>query len=109
MRSDNDTHIGRDNPLAANAHNRVRFDGTQQGSLQVEWHITNFIQEQRAAVSLFKLTRTPLAISASERATFVAKEFGIDEFSRDSCTVDGHEVGRWNYYWQPGGPGAVLL
>ena len=73
MRCGYDTHINRDHPLTTDAHNRMCFDGTQQSRLQIQRHIPNLIEKQRAPVCLLKFAGTSLAVRAREGTPFIAK------------------------------------
>ena len=73
MCSSDNTHISRNHALTTNTYNGTCLDSTQQRRLQVKWHISNFIQKERAPMRLLKLTGTPLAVSPGERASFIAE------------------------------------
>src|SRR5579884_3833955 len=91
MRGNDDAHIGGDDALAADTHNRARFDGTQQRGLQFKRHVTDLIQKERAAMRLLKLPGPPLPVCAGERAALVAEEFGADQLAGNGRTVDSHK------------------
>ena len=53
-------------------------------------HVTNFIEEKRAALRLFKPANA-LPHSACKRALFVTKQFRLDQFRRNRRHVDRDE------------------
>jgi hypothetical protein len=58
--------------------------------LGFRWHISYFIEKQRAAISLFKATYALLR-SASKRSFLMAKQLRFDQFLRNSGYVKWNE------------------
>ena len=58
--------------------------------MQLERHVTDFVQEQRAPFSLLE-TAPAHGLRAGERAAFVAEEFALEQVFGDGCGVDGHK------------------
>jgi hypothetical protein len=54
--------------------------------LQFEWHITDFVEEQRATIRQLKPPRS-LHIRTSEGAPLMAKKFALKQRSRNRSAV----------------------
>ncbi|MNW15942.1 hypothetical protein D3C71_2146110 [compost metagenome] len=62
----------------------------QQASLGVSRHVTDFIEEQGAAIGLFKAP-APQVGGTGECAFFVAEQLGLHQVLGDRCHVQGDE------------------
>src|SRR5215467_11190841 len=78
VRRCNDANVKLKFLLAAQAPHLSVFEHTQQFGLQLQWHFTDFIQEQRSSTGQFE---TPWARSdgAGESAFFVAKYLAFNQ------------------------------
>ena len=70
-------HVHRDFLFAAHAGDFIFLQGPQHLGLGRETHVTDFIEEKRAAVGLLKLADA-LLDGRSEGAFFVAKKFAFN-------------------------------
>ena len=86
-RGDN-THVHLHRRITAHAVKLPVGQHAQQTGLNVQRHIADLIQEQRAAVSLFE---APLAngICAGKRPFFVPEQFGFNQVLRDRRHIQG--------------------
>ena len=82
MGGGDDPHIDLHRRVAAHAIKLAIRQNAQQTSLDIQRHIANFIQEQRAAVSLFKATLTD-GIGAGKGPFFMPKQFRFDQVLGD--------------------------
>ncbi|VVE50226.1 hypothetical protein PEP31012_04666 [Pandoraea eparura] len=62
----------------------------QQTRLQIERHVADFIEEQRAALGLLEAPASR-GLRAGERAALVAKKFGFQQILRNRRRVQGDE------------------
>src|SRR5262249_10892645 len=62
----------------------------QQPRLQLRRHVTDFVQEQGAAVGLLE-PPAPHALRPGKGTAFVAKQLGLEQFARDCRSVEGYE------------------
>src|SRR5436190_18425405 len=90
MRRANDAHVNRNRFVAPETLNAPLFKGAQKLGLDICAHITDFVEEQRAAVSLFKFS-PPTARSTRKCAFFVAKKLRFNQFAWQCRAVHGHE------------------
>ncbi|MCY1188104.1 hypothetical protein D9M73_291680 [compost metagenome] len=74
-----DTDIDLDRLFAAQRHHFLLGKHAQQPCLQVQWHVTDFIQEERAAIGLLDQSSHTLAACPSEGAGLVTEEFALDQ------------------------------
>ena len=92
----NYAHVGFHRTMTAYAVKVAVAQHAQQAGLQIERHVANFIEEQGAAVGLFK---TPPAhrLRASESAALVPEQLGLEQVFGDGRGVDGHKrpTGTW--------------
>src|SRR5262249_2005588 len=70
------SHVGRESFAAAQAVEPLLLQYPQHFGLQRQRHVTDFVQKQRAAVTLFELADS-LPIGPGERAFFVAEELAF--------------------------------
>ncbi|MDT4834630.1 hypothetical protein FQZ97_682740 [compost metagenome] len=63
----------------------------QQPRLQVLGHVTDFVEEQRAAVGLQDLADGALLARTGEGAFFIAEQLGLDQRLGNRCAVDRNE------------------
>ena len=83
-----DAHIAVNGAQRAQSFHHLVLQNSQQFGLQLEWHFTNFIQEQGAAIGLFKLARLGFN-GPSEGAFFVAKQGGFEQVFWNGGAVNG--------------------
>ena len=84
----NHPHIGFDGAVAAHAVEVAIAQDPQQAGLQIELHVTNFIQEQCATIGLFKAA-TAHGLRTSEGTAFVSKQFALEQIFGNGCGIDG--------------------
>ena len=90
MRRGNDAYIRFNGFITAYPLEGMLLQNTQNFHLHIQWHVANFIQEQRAAFGHFKTART--AVNGSGKgALFMAEQFTFQQFSRNSATVNRHK------------------
>ncbi len=70
----NDPHIALERVVAAHAVELAVAEHPQQTRLQVERHVADFIEEERAAIGLLEAPATH-GLRARERTALVAEEF----------------------------------
>ena len=90
MRGGNHTRIGFDGVVPPHTVKVSVTQYAQQTRLQVERHVANFIQEQRAALGLFKAAPAH-GLRTGKSAAFVAKQFALQQIFRDSCGIDSNK------------------
>ncbi len=56
-----------------------------------QWHVTDFIKEQRALVSLSNQPDAAFLVGAGECAFLITEQLGLHQFGGNRCTVDGNE------------------
>ena len=76
--------------MAAHAVKTAVAQHAQQACLQLKRHVTNFIEEQSAAIGLLK-TPAALALRAGESTALVAEQFAFEQLLRYGGGVDGHK------------------
>jgi hypothetical protein len=84
------------------------FQGAQQARLQIQIQLADLVEEQRSAMGVQEGAVTRLT-GPRERATFVAKQLGFDQRSRDRSAVDHHERMSGPAAAVVNGPGRHLL
>ena len=89
VRRRNEPHIHFQQLLATDAVNAAVLDSTQQAYLGLGRHVTQFIEEQRAAVGPLEDTRP--GVHAGGRAFFDAEQLGLKQVPRQRGTVDRDE------------------
>ncbi len=85
-----DAHMCLDGLVAAHAVEMPVRQHTQQARLQVERHVADFIEKERAALGLLEAA-APLGLCAREGAALVAEQLGLQQVLGDGGGVDGHE------------------
>ena len=86
------TNVEVDGGFAAQAVEFFLLQDAQQLGLQVHGHLANFVQEDGAAVGLFKQTFV-LFQSASKSALLVTEQHVFDQVLWHGRAVEGHEWG----------------
>ena len=81
-----DSDIDLDILVAADAGEFLLLEDSQNFCLGGEAHVSDFIQEQCAAVSLLELALM-LFDSGGKSSLFVSKQFTFNEFGRNGCAV----------------------
>src|SRR3546814_17356777 len=69
---------------------RPLFEHAEQFDLHVETHVTDFVEEERAALARFEMADAT-GMGAGEAALFMPEEFGFDEFAGNRAAVDSGE------------------
>ena len=82
--------LQRDGGAAAQAFDLALLQYPQQFRLQAERHFGDLIQQQGAALGLFKLSRVR-GVRAGEGAALVAEQNGLEHVLRDGRAVHSHE------------------
>ena len=90
VRGGDHPHIGFDGAVTTYAVKTAVRQDPQQAGLQIELHVTDFIQEQGTTIGLLE-TPTAHGLCACESTTLVAKEFAFQQIFGNSCGVDGHK------------------
>jgi len=87
--NDFDVHV--DEPVAAQAHELLLFHHPEQGSLEVQLEVADFVQEDGAAVGQLKLADVAVFLGPGEGAAVVAEELAGDELPGKGAAVHGDE------------------
>ena len=90
--------VGRGNHANAAAHRVVAADAVvlpvgkhaQQSRLQVERHVTDFVEKQRTAIGLLEAA-TACGLRAGERSALVTEKFGFEQILGNRGSVDRDE------------------
>ena len=90
MRGGDNAHVDLHRRIAADPVELAVRQHPQQARLHVERHIADLVEEQRAAVGLFKASLTDL-VRTGEGAFLVAKQLRLDQVFGDGCHVQGDE------------------
>jgi hypothetical protein len=90
MGGGDDAHVGLDQAAAAETVVFALGQHTEQARLQVERHVTDFVEKQGAAGGTLEVPGTAL-VGAGECAFFVAEQFRFQQVGRDGGGVDGDE------------------
>ncbi|SVK48402.1 Uncharacterized protein conserved in bacteria [Acinetobacter baumannii] len=90
VRGGDDAHVDLHRRIAADSVKLAVRQHPQQARLHVERHIADLVEEQRAAVGLFKAPLTDL-VRAGEGAFLVAEQLGLDQILGNSGHVQGDE------------------
>ena len=77
-------------PGRADAHEGAGLEHAQQLDLQLERHLGDLVEEQRAAVGALEVALV-LPVGAGEAAPLVAEQLALDQVRRDRAAVDGEE------------------
>ena len=90
MRGSNHTDIGFDRRVAAHAVEVTIAQHTQQAGLQIERHVANLIEKQRAAIGLLKAA-TSHGLRTGEGPALVAEQLAFQQVFGNGSGVDGDE------------------
>ena len=93
-------HVGLDGVVPAHAVEMAVAQHPQQPGLQVERHVADFVEEQRAALGLLEAA-TAHGLRAGEGAALMAEQFTLQQVFGDCCGIDSN---KW-----PIGAGGVLV
>ena len=88
MRGREHAYVHRDGFVPSQPLNAPFLKHAQQFGLGICIKITDFIQEDSAAMSLFEAPSAP-GLGTRERASFVAEELTLQQRFWDRCAVDG--------------------
>ena len=86
----NHPHVEVSHPLTAQAYQHALLQHAQQLGLQVNWHLGNFIQKQRAALGLFKQALV-FFHGAGEGAFLMAKQHVFNHLLGHGGAVQSHK------------------
>ena len=100
VRGGDDAHVALQRLVATDAVELAVAEHAQQTRLQVEGHVADLVEKQRAAVGLLEAAAAH-GLRAGEGAALVAEQFALQQVLRDRRGVDGHE--------RPAGARAVLV
>ena len=90
VRRRDDPDVGLDRRMAANPVEMPIRQYAQQAGLQFGRHVTDFVEKQRAALSLLEAA-APLGLGTGKGAAFVAEEFRFEQILGYRRRVDGDE------------------
>jgi hypothetical protein len=85
-----DAHVGLDGARGADAHERAGLQHPQQANLQLERHLGDLVEEERAAIGLLEIALV-LPVRARIAATLVAEHLVLDQVGRNGAAVDREE------------------
>ena len=91
MRRANQREVHRNRLAAAERRYLPLLQYAQQACLHRQRHVTDFIEEQCAAVGLADATGRSLAAGAGKRAGDIAEEFGLDQGFRQGGAIHRDE------------------
>ena len=77
-----DADLDRNDLVAADPHDLLRLQGSQQLGLQEEVHLRQFVEEQRSLVGKFEQADFAGAGRAGEGARRVAKQLALEQGAR---------------------------
>src|SRR2546430_8081611 len=86
-----ESHVGVDDLLAADARELAVLEHVQQLGLQPQRHLADLVEEERALVGRLELAGL-LAIGAGERALLVAEQLGLEQLARQGGAVHLQEL-----------------
>ena len=84
------TNIDFDGLVAADAFDFAFFEDAEKLGLHGDGHIADLIEEESAAFGLLEFSEVASG-STGERAFFVAKEFGLDQFGGNCRAIESDE------------------
>ena len=93
VRRRDDAHVDLLGALAADRRDLVALQHAQQLGLQVERHVADLVEEERAARRLAEASRARID-GAGEGALLVAEEFALEQLARDRRRVHRDEGAR---------------
>jgi len=85
-----DAHVDRNRFVAADAHDRVRLERAQQLDLQLERHLGDLVEKQRAAARGLEHADV-LRDRAGEAAFLVAEQLRLGDIAGNRAAIDRHE------------------
>src|SRR5262249_22206139 len=85
-----ESHVHRDRLARPDADDLLLLQYPQELHLQVQRHVADLIEEQRAAVGCLEPARSRL-LRAGESTGLVSEELGLHEVLTEGSTVDGNE------------------
>ena len=100
VRGGDDAHVRSHGAVTAHAVELAVAQNTQQTGLKVKRHVSDFVQEQGAAIGLLKAA-TACGLRTGESAALVAEEFAFQQILGYGRCVDGHK--------RPAGTRAVFV
>jgi hypothetical protein len=83
-------HVDLDRLVAADARHDAGFEHPQQLDLQLDRHLGDLVEEQRAAVGALEVALVP-PLGAGEAAALVPEQLALDERRRDGAAVERQE------------------
>src|SRR6185436_7538781 len=86
-----DAHVGLDEARPAQRREALVLQEAQQLRLQLQRHVAQLVQEQRAAVRGLDQARLA-ALRRRVRALLVAEQLALDELLGDGRAVDGDQL-----------------
>ena len=90
MRCRNDAHPRLHRLMATDAEELPVAQHAQQPRLQLQRHVTDFVQKQRAPFRLLE-TPAPLRLRPRERPPLMTEQFTLEQILGNRRRVDGHE------------------
>ena len=90
VRGGDDAHVAAHRVVAADAIELAVGEHAQQARLQVERHVADLVEEERAAVGLLEAAAAR-GLRAGEGAALVAEQLGLEQVLRDRRGVDRDE------------------
>src|SRR6185369_170489 len=90
VRRGDHAHVALHRVVAADAVELAVGEDAQEARLQVERHVADLVEEERAAVGLLKAA-APRRLRTGERAALVAEELRLEQVLRDRRGVDRDE------------------
>jgi hypothetical protein len=90
MRGDQHADVHASGFVSADAFDFAFFENAKKFGLHGDRHIADFVEKKSSAVGLLEFSGV-FGGGSSERAFFVAEEFGLDQFSRDGSAIQGDE------------------
>ena len=88
VRCGDDTDIGLDHLVTADAGEFPVLEHAQNFGLELDGHVADLVEEEGAAVALFEAA-CALRYGTGESAFFVTEQFAFEELLGDGGTVDG--------------------
>src|SRR5262245_14321868 len=90
MRGRQHAHVAAQGLGSADALERLLLQQAQDLGLQLQWHIADLVEQDRAAAVLLELA-DPAPFGSGERALLVAEQLALDQVLRDSGAVEREE------------------
>jgi hypothetical protein len=86
----NETNVGANRDISSDSFKLLILQDTQNFRLRQRSHGADFVEEQCAAVALFKLA-DPLSFRSRQRSLLVTEQFAFKQVLRDSRAMNGQE------------------